>query len=109
MMGDSSESVTGAIDGLTSSATTSATSEASTSAGESASPALLPVMPSSRIISGWVCDDANPFGHSVCRSVTAQVGDWPTSIVLTAGDGCQESTTLIDVPPDVLRWLLKGE
>ncbi len=65
--------------------------------------------PAPLVIDGWLCDDANPFGHSVCREVRQLEGDWPAALVLTSGDGPDDSSTRIDVPERVLRWLLTGE
>jgi hypothetical protein len=62
-----------------------------------------------KLIDGWLCDDANPFGHTVCREARSQEGETPAALVLTFGDGPADVSKRIDVPARVLAWLQTGE
>jgi hypothetical protein len=105
---ESKESATDATSGGPSGRTISQLQKESTGATESAICAARQPTPTAFMLDGWVCDSANPFGHSICRSVTARGGDWPVSLCLTAGDGSPEPMR-VPVPEAVLRWLLIGK
>jgi hypothetical protein len=64
-------------------------------------------------LDGWVCDDANPFGHTSTRSIRevrrADGSGWPAAIVLTVGDGPENKRERVELPKRVLAWLLTGD
>lgn len=74
---------------------------ASAAASKSATPRL--------VVDGWICDDANPFGHTVCREIRQANGEWPAALILSVGDGPEDAATTVEVPGGALRWLLTGE
>lgn len=79
---------------------------------ESATTATDRTVGGSRLIDGWVCSDANPFGHTVQRRVREAHqldGLWPAALVLTFGDGPADESKRIAVPERVLAWLLTGK
>ena len=101
----SSESATAAGIGGQSEPTTSAIAVASTVGPASADSASS----SALVIDGWVCDDANQFGHRVCRAVRAPGSGFTAALVLTVGEEDDEGPLDIAVPARVLGWLLTGE